>query len=143
MNVEIIKRAGEIIAKKIADFGHCTLALIDEDGCPTASTITASKACGIEWITFCTGLAGNKAIRARKCDRASVCFNQSGDHNITLVGTIEVITDAEVKREMWYDGLKNHCSGPDDPGYCVLRFKTERYNLFVDWKPEVAGRLLV
>ena len=41
---------------------------------------------------------------------------------------------------MWYEGLKNHFSGPDDPNYCVLRFKTERYNLMIDWK-EVKGSL--
>jgi hypothetical protein len=25
-------------------------------------------------------------------------------------------------------------SGPDDPNFCVLRFRTERYNLLVDWQ---------
>jgi general stress protein 26 len=31
-----------------------------------------------------------------------------------LVGTIEVITDAEVKKEMWYDGLKDNFTRPED-----------------------------
>jgi general stress protein 26 len=35
---------------------------------------------------------------------------------------------------MWYPGLEQNFSGPDDPDYCVLRFETERYNLLIDWQ---------
>ena len=115
------------------------MGLIDLEGYPTVSTITASKADGINWLTFCTGLGSDKANRIKRCNRASVCFN-SDEYNITLVGTMDIITDPDVKNEMWYSGLSNHFSGPQDPNYCVLRFKTERYNLLVDWK-EVKGRL--
>jgi len=135
MNQKVIDRAGEIIAQKAVggNEGYCTLALIDADGYPTASTISISKADGIRWLTFCTGLGPGKADRIKTCNRAGVCIN-SAEYNITLVGTIEVLTDPGVKNEMWYKGLENHFSGPDDPGYCVLRFTTARYNLMVDWE---------
>lgn len=133
MNQEVITRAIEIIQKNTGEDSYCVLALHDLDGYPTASTITASKAEGLEWITFCTGLGGTKSNRINRCNQASVCFN-SDDYNITLVGTIEIETDLDVKKEMWYEGLKNHFNGPEDPNYCVLRFRTKRYNLFVDWK---------
>ncbi len=139
MNEEIISRAGEIIAMNTGEGAYCALGLIDSDGYPTVSTITASKADGINWLTFCTGLGSDKTKRIKKCQSASVCFN-SNEYNITLVGTVDIITDPEVKTEMWYDGLANHFSSPQDPNYCVLRFKTERYNLLVDWK-EANGRL--
>ena len=134
MNQEIVAKAGEIVMKNTGETSYCVLALIDLDGSPTASTISAAKADGINWITFCTGLVGTpKTSRIQKCNRASVCFS-APEYNITLVGTIETLTDPDVKNEMWYDGLKNLFSGPEDPNFCVLRFKTERYNLFVDWK---------
>lgn len=139
MDREIIARAGEIIMKSTGATSYCALGLIDLDGYPTVSTISASKADGINWITFCTGLGGTRHNRIMKDNRASVCFN-SGEYNITLVGIIEVLTDQAIKNEMWYDGLSNYFSGADDPNYCVLRFKTERYNLFVDWK-EARGTL--
>lgn len=139
MNQEIIVRAGEIVEKCTEDRDCCVMALIDLDGYPTASTITASKSDGINWITFCTGLGGPKADRINKCNWASVCYN-NGDYNISLVGTIEILTDPDVKKEMWYGGLTNHFSGPEDPNYCVLHFKTKRYNLLVDWK-EARGKL--
>lgn len=137
---EIIAKAGEIVAQNTRADSYCVLALIDAEGYPTASTLTASKVKGIEWLTFCTGLESNKAKRIAGSNRASVCFNKDGAYNITLVGTIEIITDPEIKKEMWYDGLVDHFRGPDDPDYCVLRFTTNRYNLLVDWQ-KVEGRL--
>lgn len=113
---------------------YCTIATIDSDGYPKASTITASRSGGIEWVTFCTGFGSGKTKRIEKCNRASVCFNTDGAYNISLIGTLEIVTDPEVKREMWYEGLTQHFSGPDDPNYCVLRFQTERYSLLIDWK---------
>ncbi|QEH67037.1 pyridoxamine 5'-phosphate oxidase family protein [Cellulosilyticum sp. ST5] len=133
MHEEIIKRAGEIVQKNTGENSYCVLALMDLDGYPTASTITASKANGIKWLTFCTGLGSTRTNRIDKCNRASVCFNAE-DYNITLVGTMEIVTDLDIKKEMWYGGLTNHFSGPEDPNYCVLRFNTQRYNLLVDWK---------
>lgn len=139
MHEEIIKRADEIVQKNTGENSYCVLALMDLDGYPTASTITASKANGIKWLTFCTGLGSTRTNRIDKCNRASVCFNAE-DYNITLVGTMEIVTDLDIKKEMWYGGLTNHFSGPEDPNYCVLRFNTQRYNLLVDWK-EVRGVL--
>ena len=145
MSKEIIEKAGKIIQKHVGKNAaagsepYCILALIDLEGYPTASAITPSQAEGIEKISLCTGLSSNKAERIKKCNRAGLCFS-SLEYNITLTGTIEIITDPEVKKEMWYEGLSHHFSGPEDPDFCVLEFKTEKYNLFVDWQ-EVTGKL--
>ena len=144
MNNEIITKAGEIIAKNTIhgqayQGQNCVLALIDLEGYPTASVITPSKADSINWITFCTGADSDKAKRIAKCNRASVCFG-SAEYNISLVGEIEIVTDEDTKKEMWYSGLEGHFSGLDDPNYCVLRFTAKRYNLLVDWQ-QAAGQL--
>jgi len=134
MDQEMITRAGEVIALKTGYIGggmegHCVLALIDEDGYPTASTVTISKADGIKWITFLGGFGSNKTKRIAKCNRGSVCLSSS-EYNITLVGTLEILTDPDIKKEMWQEPISEYYSDPDDPKYCVLRFNTERYNLF-------------
>ncbi|MCL1820936.1 MAG: pyridoxamine 5'-phosphate oxidase family protein [Oscillospiraceae bacterium] len=144
MSNEIITRAGEIVGQSTVNGGeyngqNCVLSLIDLEGYPTSSVITAAKSDGIKWLTFCTGLGGNKPKRIEKCNRASVCFG-TGDYNISLVGEIEVITDAAVKEDTWYKGMENHFSGSDDPNYCVLKFTTKSYNLLVDWQ-EASGKL--
>lgn len=146
MSKEIIAKAGEIINSKTGYVGggmegYAALALIDENGYPTASTLTICKADGIKWLTFCTSLGRDSAKRAGKCNRASVCINTS-EYNITLVGTVEVLTDLESKKENWLPVMDDgsHWSGPDDPEFCVLRFKTERYSLFVGYE-EAKGTL--
>ena len=134
MDQNIIEKANKIISDHRLD---CVLALIDLDGSPTASTITVSKNDGIKWLTFCT-VYGNKDKRIEKCDRASVCFTSLPQsitdplYNITLVGKIEVINNIETKKEMWYDDLKSHFYGYDDPKLCVLKFSTERYNIMIE-----------
>lgn len=133
MHEDIIAKAAEIIAGKCNNAGFCTLAQIDSDGYPTAATISVSKACGIKHINFCTGLGSNWAKRAKECNRTSVCFN-SEEYNITLVGTIEVITEPDVKKEMWHDGMVYYFKGSEDPEFCVLRFNTKRYSLMLNEK---------
>ena len=140
MNEKIVERAGEIIAERIVGpQNFVTLAFVDRDGYPHTTTISISKSEGIRWLTFCTG-TGAKKDTIDHCNKASVCIN-SPEYHIALTGTIEQINDPDVKKEMWYGGLKNHFSGWDDPNYCVLKFTTERYNLLVDWQA-ASGELL-
>jgi len=137
MNKEIIKQAENILAN-LTRFEQgclecCVLALIDTDGYPTAATISPSKIDGIRHITFCSGTGSNWVKRIEKCNRASVCFNsEDKQYNITLIGTIEVLTDIATKKEMWFDGIGSYFSGPEDPGFCVLRFNTQRYSLMLN-----------
>ena len=60
--------------------------------------------------------------------------------NITLVGKIKVITDPKIKKEMWYNGLEHYFTGYEDENYCVLKFVTERYKIFID-DEEVEGKI--
>ena len=135
MNQEIIKRASEVINSKtdyIGDGmeGYAVLSLIDENGYPTSSTMTISKADGINWITFLTDTDGTKAQRIAKCNKACVCL-ASSEYHISLVGTAEIITDTDVKKEHWHEVVTNYYNTDwNDPKWCVLRFNTENYNLF-------------
>jgi general stress protein 26 len=149
MSEKVIAQAGEIIKSKTAaeNMGAAVaLSLIDSEGYPTTSAVSISKSDGVRQITFCTTMDSNKAKRAGACDRASVCIfddDYSGNsyYNITLAGTIEIVSDPEIKKEMWYEGMAEHCSGPDDANFCVLRFTTKRYNLWVcGMEEEATGR---
>jgi general stress protein 26 len=137
MNEEIIAKAEKILSDRVIfeqGCGECCiLALIDSDGFPTAATISPAKIEGIKRITFCSGIKSNWVKRAEKCNRASVCFNsEEKQYNITLVGTIEILTDPQTKQDMWYDGMSYYFSGPEDPNFCVLRFTTQRYSLMLN-----------
>ena len=132
--MEIIEKAGEIINNEIKRIGFCSLGLIDSENYPTVSAITPAKADGINWIMFVANINGNKPKRIKSCDKASVCFcsDQSIIHNITLVGTMEIVTDEKIKNDIWYKECGDHFSGPEDPQYCVLKFVTKKYNILIE-----------
>jgi general stress protein 26 len=132
---EIIKRAGEVINSR-TDFigegmeGYAVLSLIDENGYPASSTMTISKANGVNWITFLTGTNGAKARRIAKCNKACVCL-ASAEYHISLTGTAEIITDIDVKKENWQEVVTNYYKTDwNNPDWCVLKFTAEHYNLF-------------
>ncbi len=129
---QLVQKAAGIIQSHCNEGGYCALTLMDTDDRPTTTTITPSKAEGIRWITFCTGF-GTRTERIQLCKDACVCFN-SPEYHISLKGSMEVITDPDVKREMWYDGMANHYDSPEDPGYVVLKFTADSYNLFINWQ---------
>ena len=132
-----IEKASNIIRERTAagvyQNQYCVLAQEDLDGRLTAAVITASKSDGLKQVTFCSGIGSNWAMRAKRDNRAAVCF-ESESYSITLRGKLEIVTDAAVKKENWYTGLENHFTDADDPNYCVLLFTTEVYKLFVDWE---------
>ena len=131
-NEEIRNKAIEIIKNNCNEKGYCALTLMDTDGRPNTTTITPSKSDGLKWITFCTGY-GTRTERIEFSEDACVCFN-SPTYHISIKGKMEIITDPEVKKEMWYEGLAHHFSGPEDPGYVVLKFIADSYTLFIDWQ---------
>ncbi len=64
--------------------------------------------------------------------KASICYREGGN-NITLVGTIEIVTEPELKKELWLDWFINHFpGGVTDPNYCILRFTAHRASLWID-----------
>lgn len=138
---EIIKKAGNLIARRAAagDHNYCTLTTIDPDGCPVSTTISIAKYDGIRWLTFCTGKGAPTPRRLQNNSAACFCLN-GPDYHICLTGSAQVITDLETKKEMWYKGLENHFSGPEDENLAVLRFTAKRYSLFIDWT-DVKGEL--
>lgn len=135
MNHEIIQKASAVINSK-ADYigggmeGYAVLSLLDENGYPTSSAITISKTDGINWLSFIVATHGTKAKRVANSNKASVCL-ASSEYNITLVGTAEIITDADIKRDHWQNVfVQGHHADYDSPDFSVLRFKTETYNLY-------------
>lgn len=139
----LLKKAEEIVNKSTAhsrnkwERNHSmdwVMSVIDEEGYPTASMITASRAAGFNWISFCTGLGWNKPNRIAKDPRTCIyLFDEASFSGISLVGRTEVLIGNEVKKQMWYDELGDSFKDPSDPNLCVLLFKPERYNIFIDY----------
>ncbi len=109
------------------------MSVIDEEGYPAASMITAAKAEGFRYIAFCTGLGWNKPNRLTKNPRSCIyLFDEESFTGISLVGKTEVLTDIGLKQEMWYPELADVFTGPEDERWCVLLFRPEKYNIFIE-----------
>ena len=133
MNEEILMRAEGILKRQgTGEAGCCVLAQIDEDGDPTAATISPARIDGVRRVFFCAGKESNWVRRGKRCGRASVCFNSAKEqYNITLVGDIAVLDDPDLKAALWFEGLRAYFDGPQDPALCVLQFTTRRYSLML------------
>ncbi len=135
MNTKVIAKANEIVNGKSGFIGGgmdgwVSLALIDDNGYPVITTISIAKANGINWLTFVPGSGRNSVKRASKCNRACVCIN-SRYYHISLVGTVDILTDANSKKDNWMEPLKEYWNGPEEADYCVLRFTTEQYTIYL------------
>lgn len=128
MKKDILLKAVEIVKS----LDHATIATIDDEGFPRASTISSIKVEGLHTFWFSTGLTSGKARCLKNNNKASVCYQKDGN-NVTLIGTIEILTDAYIKKELWVDWFIEHFpEGPTDPNYCILKFITEKGALWVD-----------
>jgi len=122
--------------------GYAVVSLIDDNGYPTSSTMTISKADGINWLSFLTDTNGAKAKRIANSSKACVCL-ASSEYHIALVGTAEIITDPIIKKEHWQEvATEFFKSDWNDPQWCVLKFAAETYNIFfADNDSEAKGKL--
>lgn len=128
MDNELISKAEAIM--KAAE--TTVIALIDEDGFPRASTISCLKTEGISHAWFATGLSSGKARCIRISDKAGLCYCD-GNNNVTLMGKVEILTDTNIKEELWLDWFIEHFpEGTADTNYCILKFSTEKMVFWID-----------
>ena len=131
-----IEKASAIIKKSVS----VTLAVIDESGYPMAMAMSPINPKGISELYLSTTLDSNKAACLQKNSKASICCS-TGYDNITLVGDIEICTDQATKSKCWINWfIEVYPGGETDPNYCVLKFTTKRYKLYVN-NEEAAGVL--
>lgn len=129
-NSQLILKVASII--KAAN--NATIAIIDENGYPRASTISNIKTEGVKTVWFATGLNSGKVKCIKQNNKVGVCYTD-GCNNVTLIGTIEILLEAEIKKQLWEDWFINHFpEGVTDSNYCILKFTTKNALLWVDGK---------
>lgn len=73
-------------------------------------------------IYLSTNASSPKMDQIRANPKVSVYFCNPGEfHGLMFGGNIEVITDQELKKQIWQDGWEIYYpGGVDDPGYTIL-----------------------
>ena len=75
-----------------------------------------------------------------KNPKASIYFYHRGRfkyEGVMLIGTMEVLQDDEIKKEIWHTGdTLYYRQGVTDPDYCVLKFTAIKGRYYSDLKTE-------
>ena len=78
------------------------LASVNKEGYPRPVPMSKIATEGISTIWMSTGADSLKTIDFRKNPKAGLCFQDKGD-SVALTGTVEVVTDEKMKKELWQD----------------------------------------
>ena len=106
---------------------------IDKDGFPQIRVMsnlrhpdrTAAKLAGDgDFTAYAVTRADSEKMEHLATDPKMSMYYQEGGQGLLLMGTTEVVTDAEARRAVWDEAFKQlgYGSGPDDPMLTVLRF---------------------
>ncbi len=126
----------EFIKKQKTTF----LASVDEDGFPNLKAMFAPRKIEGNCFYFSTNTSSMRSQQFMKNSKASIYFYQRGRfryEGIMLIGTMEVLQDTEIKKEIWQTGDSMfYKKGVTDPDYCVLKFTAVKGRHYCDLKTE-------
>ena len=106
----------------LAQCKDITIASIDNEGFPRPVPMSkiSSKGCNEVWLA--TAANSVKVTDFKLNNKAGLCYSNYGD-SVGLRGIIEIITDDNIRKEMWQDWLINHFPyGHTDPNFVLLHF---------------------
>ncbi|MDE7299995.1 MAG: pyridoxamine 5'-phosphate oxidase family protein [Lachnospiraceae bacterium] len=112
------------------------VASVDEDGFPNIKAMFVPRRIEKDSIYLSTNTSSLRARQYMKNPKASVYIVQGGE-GIMLIGSMEVLQDAESKRSIWRDeDVMYYREGVDDPDYCVFRFTAQKGRRYCAGKSE-------
>lgn len=116
------------------------IASVDEDGFPNMKAMYSPRKVEGDCLYFSTNTSSLRAQQFMQNSKASVYFYHRGRfryEGIMLIGTMEVLQDAEIKQEIWRTGdTMYYRQGVTDPDYCILKFTAEKGRRYCDLNTE-------
>lgn len=109
-----------------------TLASVNSEGFPRPVPMSIMKTVGFSEVWMSTGSYSEKTVEFRLNRKAGLCYSSNGD-SVVMRGTVEIVTDDVLRKEMWKDWMINHFpGGPTDPDYVLLRFVGTDATFWID-----------
>ncbi len=132
-----LKKIESFIARQRA----ALIGSIDSGGFPNIKAmLPPRKREGVRVFYFSTNTSSRRVTQYRDNPRACIYFYHKGlirYEGVMLKGTMEVLEDESVKREMWRIGDKMfYPQGVQDPDYCILKFTAQEGRYYCDLKTE-------
>ncbi len=115
-------------------------ASVDEDGFPNMKAMNAPRKIEDNSFYFSTNTSSMCVQQFLNNPKASIYFYSKGRfkyEGVMLVGTMEVLQDEEIKREIWQVGdTMYYKKGVTDPDYCVLKFTAAKGRYYSAFQSE-------
>lgn len=121
----MMKNPEQTIGNLIDRQGVSFIASISEKGFPNMKAmLPPRKREGIKEFWFTTNTSSMRVVQYRENPNASIYFcDKRFFKGVMLIGTMEVMEDADTKQMIWRDGdTMYYPKGITDPDYCVLKF---------------------
>ncbi len=116
------------------------IASVDEEGFPNIKAMYAPRKIEGDSFYFTTNTSSMRSKQFMENPKASIYFYQRGRFRyeaVMLTGTMEVLQEEEIKREIWRAGdTVYYKQGVTDPDYCVLKFTAVRGRYYTNFKSE-------
>lgn len=116
------------------------IASVDEEGFPNMKAMYAPRKAEENCFYFSTNTSSMRVQQFMRNPKGSIYFYNKGRfkyEGLMLTGTIEVLQDDEIKREIWHAGdTMYYKQGVADPDYCVLKFTAEKGRYYCNFKSE-------
>ena len=113
---------------------------VDEDGFPNMKAMFTPRKIEGNNFYFSTNTSSMRTQQFMRNPKASIYSYNRGRfkfEGIMLTGTMEVLQDDDIKREIWCTGdIMYYKQGVTDPDYCVLRFTAIKGRHYCDLKTE-------
>ncbi len=129
------------VEKFIASRSVVFLGSVDENGTPNIKAMLKPRQIiGLKEFYFSTNTSALRTTQYMNNPKACIYFYKKGLIKYTgvmLRGTMEVVTDQEIKNLLWQNGdTRFYKYGVTDPDYCVLKFTAESGRWYQDLKTE-------
>ena len=119
------------------------IASVDEEGFPNMKEMLVPRKIEGNCFYFSTNMSSMRVQQFMKNPKASIYFYNKGRfkyEGIMLTGTMEVLQDDAIKKEIWCTGdTMFYKQGVTDPDYCVLKFTAIKCRHYCDLKTESFG----
>lgn len=113
---------------------------VDEEGFPNMKAMFIPRKIDGNHFYYTTNLSSMRTNHFQNNPKASIYFYNKGRfryEGIMLTGTMEVLTDADIKKEIWQPGdTMYYRDGVTDPDYCVLKFTAMKGRHYCSLKTE-------
>lgn len=127
-----VRSLAEKAVSLLSQCNEVTLASVNADGFPRPVPMAKGYTAGYGEVWMATSADSVKIAELKTNPKAGLCYSYLGD-SVALRGTVKIITDDKIRKEMWLDWYINHFpGGPADANYALLHFVGNEATIWID-----------